>query len=186
VTCVASLSVNENGDPMTTFTRSPRSQTPQTRNESAHAEARSSGERVSPKGRAHVEGGIATAFVLVLSVTLLICTGLAIDGARFIGARRNASLAAGAAARSGSQWLDEPSLNKGVLELDEPKAVAEVERVLILQKYQPQPGDVKYLPGGILRVKVRKEVPTVLLWVIGIPSKTVTASATSQIIDEQK
>ncbi len=125
---------------------------------------------------------MATAFVLVLFVTLAMCAGLALDGARLMGARRNAQLVASAAARTGSQWPDETSLNTGLLGLDETAATQAVIEVLDQQGFNAAHRSIEYLGTGALRVKVTKDVPMILLWVMGVPTKTVSASAQSQLI----
>jgi Flp pilus assembly protein TadG len=117
------------------------------------------------------ERGMASAFVLVIFVTLAMCAGLALDGARMMGARRNAQLVASGAARTGSQWLDETSLNNGAMGLDETAAKAAVAEVLSQQGFDASNSSIEYLGNGALRVKV-----------MGIPKKTVSASAQTQLI----
>jgi hypothetical protein len=140
-------------------------------------------------GRAHSdtdsesdsESGLASAFVLVMVVTLAMCGGLALDGARLMGARRNAELVAAAAARTGSQWFDETALNEGNLGLDQSAAEAEANSVLEQQGFDAGHRDVHYVGNGVFRVKVTKDVPMILLWVMGIGTKTVSASAETQL-----
>jgi Flp pilus assembly protein TadG len=128
------------------------------------------------------ERGLASAFVLMMLVTLLMCAGLALDGARMIGARRNLQLVAAGAARTGAQWNDETALNEGRLELYEVEASAAVAEVLDQQGIDAAHRSIEYLGNGELRVKVSREVPMILLWMIGVPTKTVTASAQSQSV----
>jgi hypothetical protein len=128
------------------------------------------------------EAGMATVFVLVLFVTLTMCAGLALDGARLMGARRNAQLVASGAARTGSQWLDETALNNGALGLDETAAKAAAADILFQQGFDSAHSSIEYLGNGALRVKVTKDVPMILLWVMGVPTKTVSASAQSQLM----
>jgi Flp pilus assembly protein TadG len=133
-------------------------------------------------GQRSEERGLASAFVLMMLVTLLMCAGLALDGARMIGARRNLQLVAAGAARTGSQWLDESALNDGKLALDEPAATAAVAEVLDQQGVDSSHRSIEYLGNGALRVKVSREVPMILLWMLGVPTKTVSASAQSQSV----
>ncbi len=128
------------------------------------------------------ERGVASAFVLMIVVTLLMCAGLALDGARLIGARRNLQLVASGAARTGSQWLDESALNEGRLALDETNAKNAVVEVLEQQGIDSGHRSVEYLGNGALRVKVSREVPMILLWMMGVATKTVSASAQSQTV----
>lgn len=134
-----------------------------------------------PGSEAGSEVGMASAFVLVIFVTLAMCAGLALDGARIMGARRNAQLVASGATRTGSQWVDETSLNQGVLELDGPAAVQAASEVLGQQGFDSAHRSVEYVGDGAIRVKVTKDVPMILLWVMGIPTKTVSASAQSKL-----
>jgi hypothetical protein len=151
--------------------------------EQTSSEQTSSKQTLREANSAHErERGIATTFVLIVFVTLTMCGGLALDGARMMGARRNAQLVASGAARTGSQWLDETSLNRGEMGLDETAAKVAVAEVLAQQGFDSAHSSVEYLGNGTLRVKVTKDVPMVLLWVMGIPTKTVSASAQSQLV----
>jgi Flp pilus assembly protein TadG len=143
-----------------------------------------SGDERGEEGRAQRgdERGLASAFVVMMLVTLMMCAGLALDGARMMGARRNLQLVAAGAARTGSQWLDETALNQGVLALDETAATAAVVEVLDQQGIDSAHRSVEYLGNGALRVKVSREVPMILLWMMGVPTKTVSASAQSQSV----
>ena len=125
---------------------------------------------------------MATAFVVVLLTTIVACAGLALDGARLIGTRRNAELVAAAAARTGSQWFDETALNDGQLELDAPAAIAEVDSVLEQQGFDATHRHVTYLGNGVLHVDVSQDVPMIVLGLAGVPTKRVTASAETQLV----
>ena len=128
------------------------------------------------------EQGIATAFVVVMLTTVIACAGLALDGARLMGSRRNAQLVAAAAARTGSQWFDETALNNGSVELDAPAAIAEVESLLDQQGFDAQHRQVTYLGNGTLLVKVSEDVPMLLLGLVGVTTRRVTASAQTEIV----
>jgi hypothetical protein len=59
------------------------------------------------------ESGVVTAFVVVLTMALLLVTGLVFDGGRTIVAKRHAINIAEQAARSGAQALDIASIRSG-------------------------------------------------------------------------
>jgi Flp pilus assembly protein TadG len=125
---------------------------------------------------------MATAFVVVIFTTLIACSGLALDGARLMGTRRNVELVAAAAARTGSQYVDEHALNGGVLELDVAAAIAAVNSVLEQQGYDSSHRRVEYRPGGGLVVTVSDDVSMILLGLVGVTTKRVTASASTQMV----
>ena len=125
---------------------------------------------------------MATAFVVVIFTTIIACAGLVLDGARLMGTRRNAQLVAAAAARTGSQWFDETALNNGTLELDEGAAVAEIESLLEQQGFDAQHREVTYLGNGTLLVKVSEDVPMILLGLVGVTSRRVSASAQTELV----
>ncbi len=91
------------------------------------------------------ETGTATAFIVVIAVTLVASAGLALDGARLLGARRNAQLVAAGAARTGSQWFNETALNNATLELDPETALTEIHNVLEQQGFDAAHRRVSYL-----------------------------------------
>ena len=143
---------------------------------------RSTRQRPGPDHGQGREQGIATAFVVVILTTVIACAGLALDGARLMGSRRNAQLVAAAAARTGSQWFDETALNNGSVELDATAAIAEVESLLDQQGFDAQHRQVTYLGHGTLLVKVTEDVPMLLLGLVGITTRQVTASAQTEIV----
>ena len=59
------------------------------------------------------ESGVVTAFVVVLTMALLLVTGLVFDGGRAITAKRHAINVAEQAARAGAQALDIDSIRSG-------------------------------------------------------------------------
>ena len=59
------------------------------------------------------ESGVVTAFVVVLTMALLLATGLVFDGGRTIVAKRHAINLAEQAARAGAQALDIASIRSG-------------------------------------------------------------------------
>ena len=132
--------------------------------------------------RRHVETAMASVFVLVLFVTMIAAGGLALDGSRLMGTRRNLAQLAGASARTGSQWFDEASLNNGALELDAATAIEQVNSVLDQQGIGAADRRVEYLGAGVLRVEVSRDVPMIVLGLIGVPTKRVSASARTELV----
>jgi Flp pilus assembly protein TadG len=59
------------------------------------------------------EGGVVTAFVVVMAIALLLVTGLVFDGGRAIVAKRHAINVAEQAARAGAQAIDIASVRSG-------------------------------------------------------------------------
>lgn len=65
---------------------------------------------MSPRERARDERGTVTAFVVIMTVTMLVVAGLVIDGGYTLAARRRAFNEANAAARAAAQAIDETAL----------------------------------------------------------------------------
>src|SRR6266545_4681866 len=63
------------------------------------------------------EGGVVTAFVVVMAIALLLVTGLVFDGGRAIVAKRHAINVAEQAARAGAQAIDIASVRSSLLTL---------------------------------------------------------------------
>ena len=66
--------------------------------------------RAIPEARRRDEHGVVTAFVAVMTLTMLVVAGLVIDGGYTLVARRRAFNEASAAARAAAQAIDETAL----------------------------------------------------------------------------
>jgi uncharacterized membrane protein len=114
-------------------------------------------------------------FTAVIVAALVACAGLAVDGGRILGARREASALAAAAARRGSQELAWADLADGRAAIDPGRATA-VAQAFLAQAGAT--GSVAATPQQV-SVTVTLTESTVVLGAFGIGSKTVTATRTA-------
>lgn len=127
--------------------------------------------------RAQDERGAVLVAGLLLTLALLIVIGAAVDiGRVFIERRELVSLADGAAL-SGSQALDLEALHAGQLALDPSEAQATALGVLGIE---PELRAQASASPASVSVEVEREIPTVLLRLVGLPSLTVKAQATAE------
>lgn len=119
--------------------------------------------------------GSISAFVVVITMTIMACAGLAVDGARVVGAKVAAADHAENAARAGAQEVT--ALREGgPPRLDPARAQAAAEAYLAAQGLS---GEVSATTERIT-VTVRTTVATTLLQLVGISAKTVTATRSSE------
>ena len=123
--------------------------------------------------RARDRGSIS-AFVVVITMTVLACAGLALDGARVVSAKVAAADHAENAARAGAQEL-ETLRSGGVLRLDPARSRAAALAYLAAQGLS---GEVS-VGAGRITVTVRSIVSTTLLRLVGISTKRVSATRSS-------
>ena len=121
---------------------------------------------------AGVDRGSILPFTAVVVAALIACAGLAVDGGRILGARREASALAAAAARRGSQELAWTDLADGRAAI-EPSRAAAVAQAFLAQAGAT--GSVTATPEQV-SVTVTLTESTVVLGAFGIGSKTVTAT----------
>ncbi len=123
------------------------------------------------------ERGAVLVAGLLLCLSLLIVIGAAVDiGRAFIERRELVSLA-DEAALSGSQALDLDALHNGRLALDPSQAQTTAVAALTgEQRLQAQ----AMASTGSVSVEVSREIPTVLLRLVGLPTLTVRARATAE------
>ena len=123
------------------------------------------------------ERGAVLVAGLLLTLAVLIVIGAAVDiGRAFIERRELVSLADGAAL-SGSQTLDLEALHSGQLALDPSEAQATALAVLATEpELQAQ---ASASPASV-SVEVEREIPTLLLRLVGLPTLTVKAQATAE------
>ena len=126
------------------------------------------------RGRLQDERGAVLVAGLLLALSLLIVIGAAVDiGRAFIERRELVSLADGAAL-SGIQAIDLNSVHAGQLVLDPSEAQATALAVLASEpELQAQ---ASASPASV-SVQVEREIPTILLRLVGLPSLTVKAQA---------
>ena len=114
-------------------------------------------------------------FTATVVAALVACSGLAVDGGRILGARREAAGIAAAAARRGSQELAWDSAVVGEARLDADRASA-AARAAVSQAGAS--GSAAATPDEVT-VTVTIDEPTVILGWFGIGPKTVTATRTA-------
>src|SRR5687768_17330478 len=123
------------------------------------------------------ERGAVLVAGLLLALALLIVIGAAVDiGRAFIERRVLVSLA-DEAALSGSQALDLDALHSGQLVLD--PAEAQTTALGVLATEPELVARASASPGSV-SVAVEREIPTLLLRLVGLPSLTVKAQATAE------
>jgi Flp pilus assembly protein TadG len=131
--------------------------------------------------RTRESGAMATIFVVIMSFTLIVMTGLVVDGGHVISARREAKVVASAAARGASQWFDETELDRGRVVFDIPQGRFTAQQLIRDAGYTPPADCCDYSTPGTVKVTVRSEVSMFLLGLIGISKVTITGSAESTI-----
>ena len=114
---------------------------------------------------------------LLLALSLLLVIGAAVDiGRAFIDRRELVSVADGAAL-SGSQAIDLEELHAGRLALDPGEARATALAVLA---GEPKLRARASASAASVSVEVEREIPTVLLRLVGLPTLTMRAEATAE------
>jgi len=128
------------------------------------------GSRPTP---AHFDKGSISAFVVVMTLIVIVCAGLAVDGARIIGTKVGAADHAENAARLAAQEL--ASVHGGELALDPGRARAAANAYLSAHGLS---GFVTVTPEQVT-VTVSQTVNMTLLSLVGMSTKTVTATRSS-------
>jgi Flp pilus assembly protein TadG len=123
------------------------------------------------------ERGAVLVAGLLLSLALLIVIGAAVDIGRAFIERRELVSIADEAALSGSQALDLDALHAGRLALDPGEAQATAVAVL---NGEPDLRAKAMASSGSVSVEVSREISTVLLRLVGLPTLTVKARATAE------
>jgi len=134
--------------------------------------------RPEPPARRAGDRGSITGFVVVMTLAIVACAGLAVDGARIVGTKVSAADHAENAARAGAQEL--ASVHAGELALDPARARASAELYLASHGLT---GSVTATAERVT-VTVTETVDMTLLSLIGISSKTVTATRSSAPVSQ--
>ncbi len=125
------------------------------------------------------EEGSVTVFVVGLTLALLMVAGLVHDGGRVLAARRQAHDLADNAARAAAQAVDIDALRSGApVALDPLAAQVAAEDYLAITGH---PGEV-VVTADMVEVTVTITTPMVLLQVVGIAERTVTASGEARLV----
>lgn len=123
------------------------------------------------------EAGQVTAIWAVLALSLFLLGGLVHDGGQILTARREADNLARQAARAGAQALDENSVRAGAAVLDPVGAETSVRTYLDRRHLAPA---AVVVGTSEVTVTVAMTQPTPLLSLVGIGSRTVSATATAR------
>lgn len=134
-----------------------------------------------PKRRGPLRGeaGSAAVFVIGMSIVLLVCAGLVVDGGLAINARMRVADDAEQASRVGADSLDVDELRAtGSIVIDEPLARRRAASYLAARGYAP--GQFTVTVGlGTVDVTVRDLTKTMILGLVGIGEYNVVAGAVS-------
>ena len=114
---------------------------------------------------------------LLLALSLLLVIGAAVDVGRAFIERRVLVSLADEAALSGSQELDLDALHAGQLALDPGRA--QVTALGVLAGEPELEAQASASPSAV-SVAVQREIPTLLLRLVGLPSLTLKAQATAE------
>lgn len=126
--------------------------------------------------------GSATIFVLGMSLVLMACIGLVVDGGLGINARMRVADDAEQAARAGTNAVDVAQLrSSGTVVIDPGLARANATDFLRARGYGVSQFSVT-VDGGNVSVEVRDRTETTMLKLIGIGSYPVAARATSTAV----
>lgn len=129
--------------------------------------------------RLREEDGSVTVFVIGLTLALLMVAGLVHDGGRVLAARRQAHDLADNAARAGAQAVDIEVLRAGgTVSIDPIEARAAADDYLATTGLT---GDVTVTADRV-EVVVSITTPMVLLQLVGIAQRTVTAHGEARIV----
>lgn len=134
--------------------------------------------RCSRPEPARADKGSISAFVVVMTLIVLVCGGLAVDGARIIGTKVGAADHAENAARLAAQEI--ASVHGGELALDPARARAAADSYLAAHGLS---GSVTVTPERVV-VTVSQTVDMTLLGLIGISTKSVTATRSSAPVSQ--
>lgn len=128
--------------------------------------------------RAHLqdESGAVLIAGLLLTVAVLMLLGAAVDIGHAFVVRRDLAAQADEAALAGSQAVDIDALHEGQLALDPQEA--QTAALQTIETTADLHADAAATTGGIT-VRLREEMPTILLRLVGLSTLTVGAQATA-------
>lgn len=128
------------------------------------------------------ETGSAAPFVLLVTVVILAAAGLVIDGGYALAERRKTTHQAEQAARIGADAIDHASLRDGG-----PVAVDAHRARTAIASYLSAVGVADHtvrIDGAMVTVRIDKEVPTLILSIVGVNSFSASATGTAVSIDD--
>lgn len=113
---------------------------------------------------------------LLLSTSLIMVIGFAVDVGRAFLVKRQLASIADDAALSGSQAVSLPSLHEGRLQLDPAQAREDAQRTIAANPHVA--GNVNASTASVT-VTVTRRVSTILLGLVGLHTLTISAHATA-------
>jgi hypothetical protein len=130
-----------------------------------------------PRRRCHDDHGSVTAFIVVMTVTLVLCAGLVFDGGRMVAARVAAADQAENAARVAAQQTSD-SRNGVDVALDPDAAWRAGGDYLAAHGVS---GSVR-VAGATVTVTVTSTTRMTMLSVIGVPARTITVARSAEAV----
>jgi len=130
---------------------------------------------VPPRRRPGSDDGSIAAFMVLFIVTLLVLTGLVVDGGAAMTARQAAADEAQQAARAGAGALSVDALRSGRLALDPTAAVAAAEAFTVAAGH---PGTAS-VDAGVVTVTIHYRIGTALLGLVGVDTLPVSGTASA-------
>ncbi len=125
------------------------------------------------------ERGSASIFVLGMSIVLMVCAGLVVDGGLAINARMRVADDAEQASRIAADSIDEPLLRSGgAIVIDPDLAAQRSADYLSGRGYAPGQYSLD-IDGENVSVTVRDTTDTMILGVVGIDTYDVEAAASA-------
>ncbi len=125
------------------------------------------------------EQGSVTVFVVGVLLALMVMGGLVFDGGTIIAGHREADAQAEGAARAAAEQVSIPALRSGQTDLDSSRATTAAETYL---RQYDHVGTV-VVDGDSVTVTVSYQVDMQVLDLVGIRSKTVSATATATAVE---
>jgi hypothetical protein len=129
--------------------------------------------------RGRRDQGAVTALVVLLTATLTVLLGLAVDAGLALSARQAGYAEAEQAARAGAAALAAGALRSGAVAPGAGAAVAAAEQYMAAAGH---PGTAVVRGDEVVATVLTYRVPTPLLGLVGIPSLAVSASAAATAV----
>ncbi|MGO8876862.1 MAG: pilus assembly protein TadG-related protein [Acidimicrobiales bacterium] len=125
------------------------------------------------------ETGSVTVFVLLVCLCLAALLGLVSEGGLVLSSRETAVAEAEQAARAGAAALSPAAVRAGSISSSPPEAVEAAENVMALNGHA---GTATAVRGVVTATVTPFRVSTPLLALVGVPSISVTASASASAV----
>ncbi|MET0468919.1 MAG: Tad domain-containing protein [Aeromicrobium sp.] len=131
------------------------------------------------------EQGSASIFVIGMSIVLLVCAGLVVDGGLAINARMRVADDAEQAARVGADSINVEELRAtGTIVIDQAQAEQRASGYLVARGYAPGQYSVAFGANNSVVVDVQDTTDTTLLKLINVDTYVVNGQATAEPLTE--